>query len=91
MDAEVYLRPLGSQRPGPHAQPLTRSPLAREDFDIFQSLGDRLLLGISFPTLDRMISGIYEPKDSHPRQRLKLLTDAHEAGIHTFVAVTTAC
>ena len=31
---------------------LTRSPLAREDFDIFQSFGDRLLLGTSLPTLD---------------------------------------
>lgn len=66
---------------------LTRSPLAREDFDIFQSFGERLLLGTSLPTLDRKISGIYEPKVSHPRQRLKLLTDAHGAGIHTFVAV----
>lgn len=33
-------------------QILTRSPLAWEDFDIFQSFGDRLLLGTSLPTLD---------------------------------------
>jgi len=66
---------------------LTRSPLARVDFDIFQSFGDRLLLGTSLPTLDPAISRIYEPKVSAPRQRLKLLTDAHEAGIHTYVAV----
>ncbi|MEN8742925.1 MAG: radical SAM protein [Phaeobacter gallaeciensis] len=66
---------------------LTRSPLAQEDFDIFQSLGNRLLLGTSLPTLDPVISRIYEPKVSAPRQRLKLLTDAHEAGIPTYVAV----
>ena len=66
---------------------LTRSPTAREDFDIFQSFGDRLLLGTSLPTLDPKISRIYEPKVSHPKHRLKLLTDAHAAGIHTYVAV----
>lgn len=66
---------------------LTRSPLAQEDFDIFKSFGDRLLLGTSLPTLDPKISRIYEPKVSHPKQRLKLLTDAHAAGIHTYVAV----
>lgn len=66
---------------------LTRSPLAAEDFDIFQSFGDRLLLGTSLPTLDATISRIYEPNVSAPRHRLKLLTDAHAAGIHTYVAV----
>jgi DNA repair photolyase len=66
---------------------LTRSPLAQEDFDIFQSFGDRLLLGTSLPTLDLRISRIYEPKVAAPRHRLKLLTDAHAAGIHTYVAV----
>jgi DNA repair photolyase len=66
---------------------LTRSPTAREDFDIFQSFGDRLLLGTSLPTLDPKISRIYEPKVSHPKHRLKLLIDANDAGIHTYVAV----
>jgi DNA repair photolyase len=66
---------------------LTRSPLAQEDFDIFQSFSDRLLLGTSLPTLDAKISRIYEPKVSAPRHRLTLLTDAHAAGIHTYVAV----
>lgn len=66
---------------------LTRSPLAREDFDIFRSFGNRLLLGTSLPTLDAEISRIYEPKVSAPRHRLKLLIDARTAGIHTYVAV----
>lgn len=66
---------------------LTRSPLAQEDFDIFRSFGNRLLLGTSLPTLNPKISDIYEPKVSAPRHRLKLLTDAHAAGIHTYVAV----
>jgi DNA repair photolyase len=66
---------------------LTRSPLAREDFDIFKTFGNRLLLGTSLPTLDPVISRLYESNVSHPKQRLKLLTDAHAAGIPTYVAV----
>lgn len=66
---------------------LTRNPLAREDFDIHRSFGDRLLLGTSLPTLDPALARVYEPKVPAPRQRLRLLLDAREAGIHTFVAV----
>jgi DNA repair photolyase len=66
---------------------LTRSPLARKDFDVFKTFGDRLLLGTSLPTLDSKISRAYEGRAPAPQQRLKLLLDAHEAGIHTYVAV----
>ena len=66
---------------------LTRSPLAREDFDIFRTFGNRLLLGTSLPTLDDKLRQLYEPDVPHPKQRLKLLTDAHAAGIPTYVAV----
>jgi DNA repair photolyase len=66
---------------------LTRSPLAREDFDIFKTFGNRLLLGTSLPTLDDKLRQLYEPDVPHPKQRLKLLTDAHAAGIPTYVAV----
>ncbi|GAA5119536.1 hypothetical protein JIN84_21550 [Luteolibacter yonseiensis] len=66
---------------------LTRSPLARSDFDLFKSFGNRLLLGTSLPTLDPTLSRIYEGRSPAPRQRLKLLLDAHAEGINTFVAV----
>ena len=66
---------------------LTRSALAREDFDIFKTFGNRLLLGTSLPTLDPKLARVYEPKVPAPRQRLKLLLDARAAGINTFVAV----
>ncbi|MGB6222604.1 SPL family radical SAM protein [Haloferula sp.] len=66
---------------------LTRSPLARQDFDIFKSFGNRLLLGTSLPTLDETLRKLYEPSVPHPNQRLKLLLDAHKAGIPTYVAV----
>lgn len=66
---------------------LTRSPLARQDFDLFQSFGDRLLLGTSLPTLNDSLSRLYEGRSPSPKQRLKLLIDAKNAGIHTYVAV----
>ncbi|MCH1498080.1 MAG: hypothetical protein L7U83_03330 [Akkermansiaceae bacterium] len=66
---------------------LTRSPFAREDFEIMKSFGSRLLLGSSIPTLDTKLARFFEPNAPAPKQRLKLLRDAHAAGIHTFAAV----
>lgn len=66
---------------------LTRSPLAREDFDLFRSFGKRLLLGSSIPTLDNRLAKIYEPHAPAPIQRLNMLKDANLAGLHTFVAM----
>jgi DNA repair photolyase len=40
---------------------LTRSPLARSDFDLFKSFGPRLLFGMSLPTLRNDVARIYEP------------------------------
>lgn len=66
---------------------LTRSPLACKDFDLFKKFGNRLLLGTSLPTLDEQLRQLYEPGVPHPKQRLKLLLEAHKAGIPTYVAV----
>lgn len=66
---------------------LTRSPLARADFDLFQSLGPRLLFGMSLPTLRNDLAKVYEPKAPAPSQRLAALRAAREAGLHVYVAV----
>ena len=66
---------------------LTRSPLARQDFDLLKQFRNRLLLGVSLPTLDDDLARLYEPHSPAPKQRLKLLVDAHAEGIPTFVAV----
>lgn len=66
---------------------LTRSALAIEDFDILRGFGDRLMLGVSLPTLDPVISRFYEPMAPAPSHRLNLIREAHAAGIHTYVAV----
>ena len=66
---------------------LTRSPLARADFDLFQSFGSRLVFGMSLPTLRNDLSKIYEPKAPAPSQRLATLQAAKEAGLHVYVAV----
>jgi len=66
---------------------LTRSPLARADFDLFKSFGPRLLFGMSLPTLRNDLAKVYEPKAPAPSQRLAALRAAREAGLHVYVAV----
>jgi DNA repair photolyase len=66
---------------------LTRSPLAREDFDLFRSFGHRLMFGMSLPTLRNDLSKVYEPKAPAPTQRLAALRAAKEAGLHVYVAM----
>jgi DNA repair photolyase len=66
---------------------LTRSPLARRDFDLFKTFGDRLLFGMSLPTLRNDLAKVYEPKAPSPSQRLATLHAAKEAGLNVYVAV----
>jgi DNA repair photolyase len=66
---------------------LTRSPLARADFDLFKSFGRRLLFGMSLPTLRNDLAKVYEPKAPAPSQRLAALRAAHEAGLNVYVAM----
>ena len=66
---------------------LTRSPLARLDFDLFQSFGSRLLFGMSLPTLRHDLARAYEPKAPAPAQRLATLRAAKDAGLNVYVAV----
>jgi DNA repair photolyase len=66
---------------------LTRSPLARRDFDLYQSLGQRLTFGMSLPTLRNDVAKIYEPKAPAPSQRLATLQAAKAAGLNVFVAM----
>ncbi len=66
---------------------LTRSPLAREDFDLFRSFGKRLVFGMSLPTLRNDLAKIYEPKAPAPSQRLAALRTAKRTGLHVYVAM----
>jgi DNA repair photolyase len=66
---------------------LTRSPLAKRDFDLFKSLGKRLLFGMSLPTLNNQLARIYEPKAPAPSQRLATLQAAVKACIPVYVAM----
>lgn len=66
---------------------LTRSPLARQDFGLMKKFGNRLLFGMSLPTLDDQLARVYEPKAPSPTQRLRCLHAAKEAGLNVFVAV----
>jgi len=65
----------------------TRSPLATEDFDLFKSFGDRLVFGMSIPTLDMKLSHAYEPHAPNVKLRLAALQKAKEAGLNVYVAM----
>ncbi len=65
---------------------LTRSPLARQDFDLYRKFGERLMFGMSLPTLDDKLSQIYEPGAPGPAAKLKTLQAAKEAGLNLYVA-----
>jgi DNA repair photolyase len=64
---------------------LTRSPMARLDFELYRSFGDRLVYGMSLPTLRNDLSKIYEPKAPAPSQRLATLKAAKESGLFVYV------
>jgi DNA repair photolyase len=66
---------------------LTRSPLARRDFDLFKTFGKRLVFGMSLPTTRNDLARIYEPRAPSPTQRLAALRAAKDAGLHVYVAV----
>jgi DNA repair photolyase len=66
---------------------LTRSPLARLDFELFKSFGPRLTFGMSLPTLRDDLARAYEPKAPAPSQRLATLRAARDAGLHVYVAI----
>lgn len=66
---------------------LTRSPLAKIDFELMKSFGDRLLFGMSLPTLNEKLLRIYEPGAPGPGARLNTLKAASDAGLNIYVAV----
>lgn len=66
---------------------LTRSPLAVRDFDLMKKFGNRLLFGMSIPTLRNDLARIYEPKAPAPTQRLETLKKAKQWGLNVFAAV----
>ncbi len=66
---------------------LTRSPLAKKHFDLYQTFGNRLVFGMSIPTLDDALARIYEPRAPAPSLRLRTLREAKEAGLHVFAAM----
>jgi DNA repair photolyase len=66
---------------------LTRSPLARKHFDLFKTFGDRLVFGMSLPSLNNQLARIYEPNAPAPSQRLESLKAGKKAGLHVYVAL----
>lgn len=66
---------------------LTRSPLAKKDFELYRTFGHRLVFCMSLPTLNNRLARMYEPNAPAPTQRLKTLQEAKKAGLHVGVAI----
>lgn len=66
---------------------LTRSTLAVRDFDLMRRFGNRLLFGMSIPTLDDEYAAAWEPHAPAPSKRLECLRAAKAAGLNVFAAV----
>ena len=66
---------------------LTRSSLAKQDFDLYKKFGPRLIFGMSLPTLNDKLRKVYEPTAPGTHVRLKTLQQAAEEGIPLYVAV----
>ncbi len=66
---------------------LTRSPLAMTDVDLFKSFGNRLLFGMSIPTLNHQLARCYEPNAPDVRKRLVTLAKMADAGVPIYAAM----
>jgi len=66
---------------------MTRSPLARQHFDLFKTFGPRLLFGMSLPTLRNDLAKVYEPQAPAPSVRLQTLERAKAEGVNVYVAM----
>jgi len=66
---------------------LTRSPLARTDFELMKSFGNRLMFGMSLPTLNDKLARVFEPYAPGVAKRLETLQLAKKAGLNVYVAV----
>jgi DNA repair photolyase len=65
----------------------TRFARAVQDFDIYQSLGDRAVFGTSVMTMREDLRRVYEPRIAPTQNRLDMLKRAHDAGIAIYVAL----
>ena len=66
---------------------LTRSPLARGDFDLYARFRQRLVFGMSLPTLNDDLRKMYEPKAPGVQKRLETLHLAKDKGLHVYIAM----
>jgi hypothetical protein len=66
---------------------LTRSPLAKVDFELFKTFADRLMFGMSLPTLNDKLARVYEPHAPSVALRLKTLQAAKDTGLNIYVAI----
>ncbi|MGB0652986.1 MAG: SPL family radical SAM protein [Thermoplasmatota archaeon] len=69
---------------------LTRSPLVLRDLDLLASMGDRLRVGLSIPTLDDAARRAIEPAAPPIPARLDALRQLADAGLTTYANLAPA-
>lgn len=62
----------------------TRSHLILQDIDLLKSFGDKLQVGLSFPTDDDSVRQQFEPNAPSIKRRLELARKLHENGIRVY-------
>ena len=70
-----------------HISILTKSSLMKRDFDLLTQFKN-IEVGVSLNTLDEHISRILEPLASHPFNRLKVIQEAKDLGLNTYVFIS---
>ncbi len=70
-------------RHGFQVNALTKSALILRDLDIFT--GSTAQIGVTVTTLDPRLAALWEPHASPVEDRLRVLKEAHAAGLHTSV------
>jgi len=66
---------------------MTKSPLARRDFDLLKKIG-KLEFCVTITTFDEDLARSMEPNAPSPKARLELLRDAADAGLRTTAMVS---
>ncbi len=59
----------------------TRSPLVKNDFDVYEKYSEQVRLQVSVATMNRNLSRILEPRVSPPEERLNIIREAKKRGL----------
>ena len=65
----------------------TRSPLVKNDFDIYEKYRDRVRIQVSVFTMNRDLARLIEPRVSPPEERINIIRDAKKLGLKAGIII----